>query len=186
MHGRDDPRTVAELFDAALQGDYDDEDAWDAIRILRRKATPEVLELALKQCDSPDPKARARGLDVLGQLGAGKPDSERPYVDECVSMAIAGLKDEDAAVVHSASWALAHLRTGVGIAALIGIKRHTDPNVRHAVVFGLGGCPADEAQRTLMELMDDLGYEVRNWATFGLGCLSDADSAEIRQSLRRR
>ena len=64
MNGRDDPRTVAELFDAALQGDYDDEDAWDAIRILRLKATPDVLDLALKQSDSPDPKARARGLDV--------------------------------------------------------------------------------------------------------------------------
>jgi len=103
-----------------------------------------------------------------------------------VSIAIAGLKDEDAAVVHSASWALAHLKTGVGIAALIRIKRHPDPNVRHAVAYGLGGCPADEAQQTLIELMEDPDDEVRNWAAFALGCLSDADSAEIRQALRKR
>jgi hypothetical protein len=114
----DDPRTVEELFAAALQGDYEDEAVRDAVGILRRKGTPEVFNLAKKYCLSDDPKARARGLDVLGQLGAGKPDSERPYLDECVSMAIAGLKDDDLEVVDSAAWALAHLRGDSAVSAL--------------------------------------------------------------------
>ena len=99
MATSDDPRTVEQLFAATLQGDYDDEAAWEAVGLLRRKATPEVFDLAKRYCHSDEPKARARGLDVLGQLGAGKPDSERPYLDECVSMAIAGLKDDDLEVV---------------------------------------------------------------------------------------
>jgi HEAT repeat protein len=182
----DDPRTAAELFEAALQGDYEDEQAWTAVKVLRMRATPLVLELALQQCGSSDPKARARGLDVLGQLGSGKPDSERPYIGKCVSMAIAGLKDVDPEVAHSAAWALAHLRTDVGIAALIEIKQHNDPRVRHAVAFGLGGCDADEAHKTLIELMEDLDDEVRDWATFALGSLSEADSPEVREALRKR
>ena len=76
-----------------------------------------------------------------------------------------------------AAWALAHLKTDVGIAALIEIKQHNDPRVRHAVASGLAGCEAGEAQKTLIELMEDPDDEVRNWAAFALGSLSEADSA---------
>jgi HEAT repeat protein len=181
-----DPRAVSELFEATLQGDYDDEAAWDAVASLRLRATPEVLDVAMKYCDADDPKARARGLDVLAQLGAGKPDSERPYVDECVSMAIAQLNDESPLVVHSAAWALAHLRDDRAITTLIGMKHHANPDVRHAVAFGMGGCSGSETRQTLIELMEDQADEVRNWATFGLGSLSDVDGPEVREALHKR
>ncbi len=185
MSGLNDPRSVAELFEVALQGDYDDEAAWAAVASLRLRATPEILEYAKKYCGSDDPKARARGLDVLAQLGTGKPDSERPYLNECVSMALAGLKDTESLVVHSAAWALAHLRGERAVAALMEIKRHPDTGVRHAVAYGMGG--RTEAERsTLIELMDDDDDEVRNWATFELGTICDVNSPEIRDALRKR
>ncbi len=179
-------RTLPDLFEATLQGGYDDEAAWDAVASLRRRATPAVLDLAMKYCRSDDPKARARGLDVLAQLGAGKPDSERPYVDECVSMAIVRLADESLLVVRSAVWALAHLSDDRAISALIGIRRHADPDVRHAVAFGMGSGSGDEVRQTLIQLMEDHVDEVRNWATFGLGSLSDADGPDVREALRKR
>jgi HEAT repeat protein len=181
-----DPRTVPELFEATLQGDYDDEAAWNAVASLRLRATPEVLDVAMKYCRSDDPRARARGLDVLAQLGAGKPDSERPYVYECVSMAITQLNDDSPLVVHSAAWALAHLRDDRAITTLIGMKHHANPDVRHAVAFGMGGCSGSETRQTLIELMEDQADEVRNWATFGLGSLSDVDGPEVREALHKR
>ena len=186
MSELNDSRSVAELFEAALQGDYEDDVHWEAVSSLRLLATPEVLQYAMKFCRSDDPKARARGLDVLGQLGAGKPDSERPYLDDCVSMAIAGLKDTDPLVVHSAAWALAHLGSERAVSALVEIKQHPDPGVRKAVAFGMPASAQGTAIQTLIELMDDPDDDVRDWATFGLGTQTDADSPQIREALRNR
>ena len=61
-----------------------------------------------------------------------------------------------------------------------------DPWVRYAVTRSLGGCPEESAIRALIELSRDQDFEVRNWATFGLGSLTEADSKEIRQALADR
>jgi HEAT repeat protein len=183
---KDVNETISELFVVALDEDYDDDVPWDAVSALRLRGTPEVFEVAMRYCQSENPKSRARGLDVLGQLGAGKPDSEHPYLQTCVSMAIDRLKDENPLVVHSAAWALAHLRTEIGEAALIELRRHPDPGVRHAMACGMGGSTKPEALQTLIELMEDTDDNVRDWATFGLGSLAKEDSAEIREALRQR
>ncbi len=150
------------------------------------RATTEVLHLAMQYCQASDPKSRARGLDVLAQLGAGKAESERPYLDECVSMAIAKLTDESPMVVNSAAWALAHLATPRAALSLLELKGHADPDVRHAVAYGMGLCPGTESTRVLIELMEDPSNVVRDWATCGLGTLSDADGTDVREALRKR
>jgi len=48
----------------------------------------------------------------------------------------------------------------------------------------MAGCATDEAINTLIELMGDPDEDVRDWATFGLGTQTDADSPEIREALR--
>jgi HEAT repeat protein len=181
-----DPRPTFELFAETLAGDYDDDRPWDAVRVLRWRGTVEVFEAAAEHCRSDDAKARARGLDVLAQLGAGKPDAERPHLHDSVSLAITRLNDPDPLVVHSAAWALAHLRTPDAIAALIPMRHHEDPSVRHAVAFALMGSGSSEAVHTLLGLMEDANDEVRDWATFSLGQTPGADSPEIRQALRLR
>jgi HEAT repeat protein len=182
----DDPRSDEQLFRASLEGDYDADAPWNAIRVLRLRGTPEIFEIAKRYSESEDETACARALDVVAQLGAGKPDSERPYVAEGVSIALQHLKDRSALVVHSAAWALAHLRGDTAISALIDLRGHADPGVRLAVANGMGGCEQLKALETIIQLMDDKDNDVRDWATFGLGSLCTQDSQEIRAALRKR
>jgi HEAT repeat protein len=178
--------TNEELFRASLLGGHEDEAAWDAVRALRRRGTGEVFQLAVRYCQSALPLERARGLDVLGQLGAGKPPSERPYFDERVAIAIEHLRDEDALVVNSAAWALSHLAGDAAISALIEMRGNSDPDVRWAVAHGMQGSQREDAIATLMELMNDANDKVRDWATFELGTQCPMDSPEIRDALRKR
>ena len=182
----DESRTNEELFLASLQGDYEDEAAWDAVGALRRRGTEEVLQLAVGYCKSAVPLERARGLDVLAQLGARRPLSERPHVEDSVAIAIEYLRDENARVVSSAAWALAHLGGDTAISALIKMRANSDPDVRLAVATGMPGSPREDAIATLIELMDDADDKVRDWATFGLGTQSDLDTSVIREALRKR
>jgi HEAT repeats len=182
----EDPRSTSELFAATLQGNYEDDASWQAVAVLRLRGTIEVLEAAAEYTRSEDPKARARGLDVLAQLGAGKDDSERPHLNRCVSIAIESLKDGNHLVVHSAAWALAHLGTDHAVAALLLLKGHSDPGVRWAVAYGVAARKGPGPITTLIELMSDSDENVRDWATFGLGSISTADSPEIRTALHER
>ena len=185
MGTSDDTRTVMELFAAALAGDEEDEVAWDAVHVLRRRGTQEVFEMAKAYCDSPQEKERARGLDVLAQLGAGKPEHER-YLPDCVSLAVDALQDSSPAVVRSAAWALCHLGTSAGVEALVKLTKHPDQAVRHAVSASIAVSECETGIAALIELAEDVDDEVRDWATFTLGCQCDEDTPEIREALRRR
>lgn len=182
----EDLRSTPELFAATIEGDYEDDTPWRAVAALRLRGTMDVFGLAAEYTHSVNPKARARGLDVLAQLGAGKNDSERPYLTQCVSIAIESLKDSDPLVVHSAAWALAHLGTDDAVTALLPLKDHSDPGVRWAVAYGIGSHEGPEPVTTLIELMTDSDEDVRDWATFELGSISTEDSPEIRAALRER
>jgi HEAT repeat protein len=190
----DELKTTEELFSASFEGDYDDEAPWDAVRALRQRNDDEVFHLAMAYSRSETPIQRSRALDVLAQLGAGDPLSERPHFSESVSTAFAHLGDESASVASSAAWALAHLKGDTAVSALIEVRRSADPCVRWAVAYGVAGSERPEAIRTLMDLMEDDDDEVRNWATFGLasayvegsGRLGTMDSTDIRTALRKR
>ncbi len=70
MNWEEDPRTAEELFRASLEGDYDDEAAWDAGRVLRLRGSEKIFQLANEYTKSAVALERARGLNVLAQLGA--------------------------------------------------------------------------------------------------------------------
>jgi len=179
-------KTAEELFLDSFQGDYDDDAPWDAVKELRRRNTPEVFNLAVSYSQSKVSLERARALDVLAQLGAGKPTSERAYLDESISIAETFLGDDDPVVVHSAAWALSHLRNDRAISALIRLRVHPDPGVRLAVASGIVGTGRVDSIQTLIGLMEDVDDVVRDWATFGLGTQCSEDSEEIRAALRKR
>jgi HEAT repeat protein len=183
---RESDKSNEELFRISMEGDYDDEAAWDAVGVLRRRNTEEVFQLMVQYCQSPAPRERARGLDVLAQLGAGRPLSERPRFEESVAISTEHLRDADERVVHSAAWALAHLGGEAAITALIQVRHSSDPDVRWAVANGLNGSERADAIATIVELMDDPNDTVRDWATFALGTQCKADSNEIRDALRKR
>jgi HEAT repeat protein len=186
-------KSTEELFATTLSGQYDDEVAWEAVSVLRLRGTSEVFELAKSYCDSIDPKARARGLSVLAQLGAGKPDPERPFLGVSVSIAIDHLQDSDLEVVRCAAWALSHLGTKRGVAALINLRAHADPETRQAVACCIEVRQHPEGINVLLQLMEDSNEVVRDWATFSIGTEwmgNDAadyiDSPQIRSALRNR
>jgi HEAT repeat protein len=187
--------TADKLFLASFEGDEDDERAWSAVVSLRQRDTEEVFQLAVAYCRSNSPKHRARALDVLAQMGAGKRPSERPHFDESVEVAVAHLHDEDPSVVYSAVWALAHLNDDRAITALIEMRGNADPYVRRAVACGMANSARPEAISTLVDLMQDEDDEVRNWSTFqlaqayvedGSGRLGTLDSDQIRDAFRKR
>lgn len=158
-------------------------------------------------CESENPKARARGLNdddsaweavtvlsVLAQLGAGKPDAERPFTADCVSIAIDHLRDPDDEAVRCAAWALSHLCTHQAVLALIAVRNHPDSDVRHAVACCIELRKHPEAVGIVVALMEDSNEVVRDWATFALGSsdiekdgvLRYIDSPAIRAALRNR
>ncbi len=175
-----------ELFLASFEGDYDDAEPWAAIRELRLRNTEPVFQIAASYCRSALPLQRARALDVLAQLGTGKPQSERPHLEESIEIGIDHLDDPDPGVRSSAAWALSHLGGDRSISALIGMISDPDPGVRHAVACGIAGSLRPDAVETLLLLMEDLDDDVRDWATFGLGTLTNEDSPQVRSALRTR
>jgi HEAT repeat protein len=103
----EDPRTIPELFAAAI--DWSREDGWGdwaAVVALQRIGSKEVLDKALQLLESVDPRSRARAADILGQLGS----PGRSYPDECLT-AVAKLiaQDTDARVLQAAAVAVGHL-----------------------------------------------------------------------------
>ena len=168
----DTSKSIVELFKQTLAGDDEDDLAGEALQKLQNLNTTEVFHLAAEYCNSPVPVNRERGLEVLGSLGAGHPMPERPHFDECVSIAIRHLADEDPKVVNSAAWALKQLGGEQAVTALIQMRGNEDSDVRHAVACGIVGSPHPAAIQTLIDLMEDQDDDVRDWATFGLGTIS--------------
>jgi HEAT repeat protein len=187
-------KSSEELFAAIKEMDEEDDAAWEAVTVLRLRGTADVFQTAKEFSRSENPKARASALRVLAQLGAGKPDVERPFLAGCVSIALIHLEDENEEVVRAAAWALSHLCTQDGIQALIKLRSHSDPDVRLAVASCTQLSMHPEVVKTLSALMEDETDEVRNWATFNLGSLvpiiegdcSFPDSPDIRIALRKR
>jgi len=183
-----------ELFAATLEGEYDDDAPWEAVSVLRLRGGTEVFEVAKRYCASENPKARARGLSVLAQLDASKPDTERPFMTECVSIAIEHIPESDQEIVRCAAWALSHLGTEKAVASLIDLRNHPDADVRHAVANCIPLRKHPEGVNILFALMEDENEVVRDWATFALGnddliergMRRYTDSPEIRAALRGR
>jgi hypothetical protein len=60
---------IDDLFARTLEGDYDDDMPWEAVQSLCRIGSRAVFEYAARWIESAQPLKRARGLDVVAQLG---------------------------------------------------------------------------------------------------------------------
>ncbi|MGH9508809.1 MAG: HEAT repeat domain-containing protein [Terriglobales bacterium] len=180
-------RDIDELFAQTLSGGYEDEASWQAVHTLRLAGTREVFERAAEWCNSNDPLARARGVDVLAQLGRSADHPSNNFSEESYALITALLQRETVArPLASAIAALGHLDNPLAVPLIAPFCSHPDPEVRFDVAFALG-CFPDEAlsTATLLHLTQDKEANVRDWAIFGLGVLGDRDSPEIRDVLFR-
>jgi HEAT repeat protein len=176
---------IQQLFLATLQGAYDDEAPWDAVRELQTLGTREVLDLATHWCRSEDPLRRAREADVLAQLGRAHGHASLNFPVETFEMLSELVVTEtEVRPLSSAVYALGHLGNPASVPVAVRHAANLDPDVRHAVAFALGCYPnRPEAVNVLLKLTTDEDEHVRDWATFAIGVLGAADTVEIRDAL---
>jgi HEAT repeat protein len=181
-HSRDDPRSVGELISAILSGP-DEDLAWDAIGALHWRGTDEVLDRAVRLCQSFCRVERRAGADILGQLGI--PD--RTFPEPCLRTLLSMLEGEDDHdVIQAILVALSHLRMPGAIVPASRFRHHPDPDVRHGVVLALTGHEEVQALGVLIELTRDPEAHVRDWAAFALGSQVDVNTSELREALVER
>ena len=179
---------VDKLLQKSLLGNYDDEEPWDAVRELRQIGTREVFECAALWCKSPDPIHRARGADILAQLGKTIDHPDHGFPDEAFATIAKALEHEThPQPLSSYLFALGHIDNPAAIPLLVDFTDHDDCEIRYAVACALGSFANNPISITaLLKLTSDTDDDVRDWATFGLGVLGDADTTEIRQALTER
>ena len=179
---------IDELFAKTLVGDYEDDAPWGAVHELRRIGSGAVFDKAAQCCGSIDPMVRARGLDVLAQIGRTADHPSTSFPDESFSVVSSVLRDEqEIRPLDSAITALGFLENPAGIPLIIQHQSHPNADVRHAVAFALGAFPSDpRSSGCLLSLMEDVDEGVRDWATFALGSLGNLNSVEIRDALFQR
>jgi len=179
---------IEELFAKTLSEDYDDHAAWDAVCILHTLGTREIFEKAAQWCNSDSPLVRARGADILAQLGK---TSEHPHnsfpEDSFTVLAALAQRESEPLPLTSAVAALGHLENPSAHALIASFHSHSNSDVRWHVASALGCFPNEPLSvSTLLKLMEDEDGDVRDWATFGLAVLGDCDSEQIRTALIRR
>jgi HEAT repeat protein len=179
-------RSTEELIQLALTAPEENEngdDRWDFISLLQNRGTREVLDRAIGLTQSSNPVERTIGIQTLGQLGI----PVRTFPDECLTTLIGLLEDElDPSLLQSIGIALGHLNDARVIEPQLKFCLHPDWEVRYGVVLSLNGHDDERAIAALIKLSADDHPHVRNWATFGLGSLIEADTPEIREALYQR
>jgi HEAT repeat protein len=177
--------TIDELFAHTLQGDYDNDQAWEAIHTLRATGSREVFDKAVAWCRSNEPLKRARGADILAQFGHTAENQTTLFAEESFPVLAGMLESEtDPIPLSAVLTAFGHLENSSIIPQILPFSYHPDADIRYGLAFALG-CFAEDQRTvsTLIKLMSDKDSEVRDWATFGLGGLGDFDSPKIREAL---
>jgi HEAT repeat protein len=175
-------------FARTIAGEYEAEDAWDAVGTLQRNGSREIFEYAAAWCLSHDPLKRARAAIILCQLRSGiVPQHEMLFRDESFALLAAMLETEqDSAALYSIISGLGHLDNALAIPFILRYRDSPIDRVRYAATFALGCFPNDERSiEGLLKLTSDREDTIRDWAVFGLGVMGDADSPEIRDALLR-
>lgn len=176
-----DRRSVKRLFQIAIS-EFENNNSWNAIDVLRWRGTCEVFTSARSLCSSPRAKEREVGVNVLAQIGCGR----RPFLRQSVSLLIERLQDRSVHVVSAAGVGLGHRDDPRSIPHLVALKNHPSSHVRYGVAFGLARQKTAEAIVTLIELSRDKDRDVRDYATFGLAELNFLNTKAIRDALFAR
>lgn len=179
-----DPRSSADLLSLARSkmSDIDDKDLWEIIIILQHRL-PEIYDDITTLARSTAPRDQELAAHILGQ---GRME-HKSMESQCVAELRRILSQaSDASLLTSAIHAIGHRRDAGIVDAVLPFATHENANVRYAVASSLGACEDDEAIQALITLSRDSDYDVRNWATFGIGTLTERDTPEIRDALAAR
>lgn len=169
---------IDELFAQTLKGDYDDDKPWDAVRSLRWIGTRQVFDKAVEWTESAEPLERARGLDVIAQLGKTAEHPSNSFPQESYDVVVKAVQRErEVQPLNSAVSALGHIDDPRAVPLIAAFHSHPSVEIRFTVACALGCFPNEPLSvQTLLTLMEDADANVRDWATFGLAVLGDRDS----------
>jgi HEAT repeat protein len=178
---------VDDLFAKSLLGDYDDDAPWAAVHELQQLGTREVFDRAAEWCASTEPLKRARGADVLAQLGQTFEHRSNTYPEDCFAVVSSLVEAEkESEPLSSAIFALGHIGDPRAVPLLVRYQTHSDAEIRFALAFAMGNFSGEAtAADILVNLSRDEDEDVRDWATFGIGALG-VDSRAIRDALIER
>jgi HEAT repeat protein len=154
-----------------------DEGYWVCISELRRRPNQSVFNQCVTWASDADAYYRKAAAHILAQNLTFK-DKAFPILERL-------LGDSDETVLASALFACGHLTVG-DPAALAPFASHPNPDVRRATVSALSKRDDLVSMAALIILSSDQTAHIRDWATFGLGQLIDADSPAIREALFAR
>lgn len=175
------------MFARTLIGDYDSDAPWEAVKALRMLGNRDVFDRAAAWCASQEPLRRARGADVLAQIGRTAEHHSNNFPDGSFEVVSAMLtRETEALPLLAAIHALGHIGDPRAIRLVVQYRSHADADVRFAVACALGNFANDSlAAESLIQLTTDMDADVRDWATFGIGSLSKLDTPELREALVR-
>src|SRR5438132_37055 len=125
---------IDELFARTLIGDYEDDVPWEAIRSLRKIGSRQVFDHAVGWSKSSDPLVRARGIDVLAQLGKTVEHPTNSYPAESYSV-VSKLAEHETEIrpLNSAIAALGHLDDPRAIPLIVRFVAHPLTEIRFSV-----------------------------------------------------
>jgi HEAT repeat protein len=179
-------RPLDVLLEAAL-GTFDEDCRWELICGILRECPDDVLEAARDLLAGPNDRERTLGADILGRLVGVEPEA-KCAVQTAVMAAL--VVERAPAPLASIVAALGHIGDPGSLGLIFPHASHPSPQVRLAVAFAVATMSpqplAPESRMTLIGLSRDKDPEVRDWATFGLGTLSDADGPDVRAALLAR
>jgi HEAT repeat protein len=177
-------------FDARIEialGAYDEDCRWDLIGGIVTECPDDVFETAASLLGGENERERTLGADILGRLVGAEPgirSAALPALLEALGSETA------AAPLASIVAALGHVGDAGALGRIVPLATHESAEVRLAVAFAVATISPQplppEALGALIRLSRDDEPEVRDWATFGLGTLSNTDNPDVRAALLAR
>jgi hypothetical protein len=159
----------------------DDTDDSPALAVMQISESKLVFDKAKELCLSADASERVVGVEVIMRIPGQR------YPEEAVEVVRNLARSEtDQGVLEVLAYALGHLHIEDRVVYLKRACHSPSAATRKAAAYSLGGLDDDDAIELLVELSADSDDDVRNWATFGIGTLTDRDTPGIRQSLYER
>lgn len=155
---------------------------WACVHHLHTRPVPEVFELCETWAKDVSFDKRQAAADVLSQLGYAK---NYPFSSQSLPIITVLLDDSRVEVICSALYACGHLKI-VDPSIIAKFVNHIDNSIRYAAVHAFSSRIDPISIASLITLSRDPDHDVRNWATFELGVISETDTPEIRNALFER
>ena len=174
--------TVLEMAIADIALSLDDDFGLDsgAESYLLRLRPEEQLPLALSCSTHARADMRLLASRLLSQASYNWPELREPA---CKRLREILATETDPAVLGEAAGAAGKWGDEASLQLLVSLKAHTEFVVKWGLVHGFSGIETKEAKLHLIELAQDDDDDIRDWAVFGLGSLTQLDFPELREAL---